>query len=170
MRSLGLAFVAAGCLTVLTWPDAPLGAQTAANGHWPQWRGPQRDGVSTDTGLLAAWPAGGPPKVLTATGLGAGFSSVAIAQGRIFTMGDQTDAQYVIALDQAKGQRLWATRVGGRHQDEYGGPRGTPTVSGDLVFAIGTDGDLVCLDAATGRERWRKSFSRDFGGRMMSGW
>lgn len=170
MRVVSLTLAAAIVLICLSLGLAPLAGQTSASGHWPQWRGPQRDGVSTDTGLLAQWPAGGPPKVMTASGLGVGFSSVAIAQGRIFTMGDLPDGQYVIALDETKGQRLWATNIGGRHIDEYGGPRGTPTISGDLLYAIGTDGDLACLEAATGKLRWRRSLPRDFGGRMMSSW
>ena len=163
MRVVSLTLAAAIALIALSLGQAPLAGQTSASGHWPQWRGPQRDGVSTDTGLLAQWPAGGPPKLMTASGLGVGFSSVAIAQGRIFTMGDLPDGQYVIALDETKGQRLWATNIGGRHIDEYGGPRGTPTVSGDLLYAIGTDGDLACLEAATGKVRWRRSLPRDFG-------
>jgi outer membrane protein assembly factor BamB len=170
MRVIVLAAAAAAGLAVLVDAAGPASAQTPTSGHWPQWRGPQRDGISPDKGLLDAWPTGGPPKLLTVSGIGAGFSSVSIAQGRIFTMGDLANGQHVFAIDEAKGQRLWATPVGGRHQDEYSGPRGTPTISGDLVYALGTDGDLVCLEAATGRVRWRRSLPSDFGGRMMSGW
>jgi outer membrane protein assembly factor BamB len=146
------------------------GAAPAAGGHWPQWRGPQRDGLSPDTGLLAAWPESGPARVWTATGLGAGFSSVSIANGRIFSMGDRRDGQYVVGLDEATGRELWATRVGGRHEDEYGGPRGTPTIDGDRLFAVTTDGDIVSLDGASGKVLWQRSMPRDFGGRMMSQW
>jgi outer membrane protein assembly factor BamB len=145
-------------------------AATAAAGNWPQWRGPMRDGVSTETGLLATWPQGGPPKLWSASGLGAGFSSVAVAGGRIYTMGDRRDGQYVIALSEDAGKELWATRVGVRHDDEYGGPRSTPTVDGDALYVVTTSGDVVCLEAATGRERWRRSMPRDFGGQMMSSW
>jgi outer membrane protein assembly factor BamB len=120
--------------------------------------------------LLTSWPEGGPPKVWTATGLGAGLSSVSVAAGRIFTMGDRRDGQYVIALDEGTGRELWATRVGGRHVDEYGGPRSTPTIDGDLLYIVNTDGDVVSLETATGAERWRHSMPRVFGGRMMSGW
>jgi outer membrane protein assembly factor BamB len=141
-----------------------------AGGDWPQWRGPHRDGVSTETSLLSSWPAGGPPRLMTATGLGAGFSSVAISGGRIFTMGDRRAGQFVIALDEATGKELWSTRIGGRHDDEYGGPRSTPTVDGALLYVVDTDGDVVCLESATGREVWRRSLTRDFGGRMMSSW
>jgi outer membrane protein assembly factor BamB len=169
MRARSWLIPAAVCVVA-----ASLSAQTpaprASAGPWPQWRGPERTGVSAETGLLTSWPAGGPPQVWTATGLGSGFSSVAVAGGRIFTMGDRRDGQYVIALDEATGKELWATRAGDRHIDEYAGPRGTPTVDGALLYAIGTDGDLVCLESATGRERWRKNMPRDFGGRMMSSW
>ena len=119
---------------------------------------------------MTSWPQSGPPKTWTATGLGAGFSSIAVVGGRIYTMGDRRDGQYVIALSEDSGKELWAARVGGRHVDEFAGPRGTPTVDGELLYVVDTDGDVVCLDAATGRERWRRSVPRDFGGRMMSQW
>ena len=137
---------------------------------WPQWRGPNRDGVSSETGLLQSWKAGGPPVAWRTTGLGTGYSSVAVAGGRIFTMGDVGGAQLLMALDAASGRRVWTTRVGPPWVDEMGGPRGTPTVDGDLVYALGTEGDLVCVEAATGKERWRRSLPADFGGRMMSMW
>ncbi len=142
----------------------------AAAGEWPGWRGPNRDAVSTETGLLSEWKAPGPPLAWKTTGLGGGFSSLAVADGRIFTMGDRDGAQHVIALDQAQGKLIWTAKVGAPLNDEYGGPRGTPTVAGDLVYAVGTEGDLVCLEAATGKERWRKSLVRDFGGQVMSVW
>jgi outer membrane protein assembly factor BamB len=85
-------------------------------------------------------------------------------------MGDRRGAQFVIALDAATGKELWSAPVGGPHDDQYAGPRGTPTVDGALLYAIGTDGNLVCLESATGRERWRKNMPRDFRGRMMSSW
>ena len=141
--------------------SAPKAAPARDAGNWPQWRGPQRDGVSMDTGLLTSWPQGGPPKTFTATGLGTGLSSVAVVGGRIYTMGDRRDGQYVIALSEDAGKEIWATRVGGRHIDEYGGPRSTPTVDGALLYVVDTDGDVVCLETATGKERWRRSLTRD---------
>jgi len=137
---------------------------------WPQWRGPGRDAVSPDTGLLDRWSGTGPPLAWKTSGLGAGFSSLAVAGGRIFTLGDRDGAQLLIALDGASGKSIWSTRVGPAWGGQYGGSRSTPTVDGDRVYALGTEGDLVCLDAATGRERWRRSLPGDFGGRMMSGW
>jgi outer membrane protein assembly factor BamB len=145
-------------------------ALPAIAADWPQWRGPLRDGVSRESGLLSAWPAGGPKLVLTATGLGDGFSSVAVTGGRIFTMGDVAGGQHVIALGQKDGRPLWKARVGPTWDDDYGGPRGTPTIDGDLLYAVGTEGDVVCLEVATGKERWRRSLPNDFGGRVMSVW
>jgi outer membrane protein assembly factor BamB len=139
-------------------------------GEWPQWRGPNRDGLSRDTGLLSSWGPSGPPLAWKANGLGVGFSSVAVAGGRIYTMGDRGGVQSIVALGQADGRAVWSARVGPTWDDQMGGPRGTPTVDGDAVYAVGTEGDLVCVEAASGRERWRKSLPRDFGGRMMSMW
>jgi outer membrane protein assembly factor BamB len=155
------AVVAAATLNLAASPTSP---------GWPQWRGPNRDGVSTETGLLQTWKPGGPAVAWRATGLGIGYSSVAVAGSRIFTMGDLAGAQYLIAINAADGKQLWKTRVGAPWVDQMGGPRGTPTVDGDLVYALGTEGDLVCVEAATGKERWRRSLPADFGGQMMSMW
>ena len=162
---LALGVVISGLSAAASSPQTPA----RAGGNWPQWRGPNRDGISKETNLLQSWPEGGPAKVWTANGLGLGFSSVSIAAGRIFTMGDRSGAQFVIALDEQTGKELWATRVGSRHEDEYPGPRATPTIDGDLLYTVDTDGDVVCLETATGKERWRRSMTREFGGRTP-GW
>ena len=148
----------------------PSGRAAAPGGEWPAWRGPSRDAFSKETGLLKEWRAGGPPLVWKATGAGVGYSSMAVSGGRILTLGDRDGAQQLIALSEADGKTLWTAKVGPPWRDQMGGPRGTPTVSDDLVYAIGTEGDLVCVEAATGKERWRKSLVSDFGGSMMSMW
>jgi outer membrane protein assembly factor BamB len=145
-------------------------ATSGSTADWPGYRGPKRDAHSMEEGLLAEWPNSGPPLAWKAQGLGAGFSSVAVVGDGIYTMGDKDGAQQVIALSRADGKIRWTTKVGPPHDDEYGGPRATPTVDGDALYAMGTDGDLVCLETATGKERWRKSLVRDFGGSVMSGW
>jgi outer membrane protein assembly factor BamB len=134
---------------------------------WPQWRGPDRNGKSAETGLLQEWPEGGPPLAWKASGIGGGYSSVSVAAGRIFTMGDLDDGQYVIAMRQDGGEILWKTRVGPVHADQYGGPRCTPTVDGDHVYAVSTEGRVVCLKAASGEEVWGRSMPDDFGGYLM---
>ena len=138
---------------------------------WPQWRGPNRDDISPDTGLLKQWPEEGPPLAWKHEGIGAGFSSVTIDHGRIFTMGDRDDAQWVFALALDDGAELWKAKVGEPWDPTgYSGPRCSPTIDGDLVYALGTHGDLVCLEVADGHEVWRKNLLHDFQGKMHSGW
>lgn len=138
---------------------------------WPQWRGPNRDGISKETGLLKEWPADGPPLAWKTNGLGQGFSSVSVADGKIFTLGDRPDASYVIALAEKDGKHVWAAKLGrAGAPGGYVGTRCTPTVDGNLVFSLGQFGDLACMEAERGTEKWRKNLNEDFGGRMMSGW
>ncbi len=134
---------------------------------WPGWRGPERSGKSAETGLLGEWPPGGPPLAWRIDGVGHGFSSVAVANGMIFTMGDLDEAQYVLALREADGKELWKTRVGPAWDDKFPGPRSTPTVDGGRVYAITSESDLVCLDTASGKAHWRRSLATDFGGSLM---
>ena len=134
---------------------------------WPQWRGPQRDGKSAEKGLLQSWPAGGPPLAFKAAGLGTGFSTVAVAGGKIFTLGDSGEKQYVIALDDKAGNLLWKQEIGPAWNDEFLGPRSTPAVDGDRVYALSTEGLLHCLETATGKVVWKRSLPDDFGGTMM---
>jgi outer membrane protein assembly factor BamB len=138
----------------------------AAPGDWPQFRGPNRDGVSTETGLLKDWPSGGPLLVWKATGLGKGYSTISVVGARIFTLGGQNGSTFAIALNATDGKKVWATKVG-RSDDPGGmgeGPRATPTVAGDLLFAVTDSGELVCLDSDTGQVLWHKDYVRDFGG------
>jgi outer membrane protein assembly factor BamB len=137
-----------------------------ATSDWTQWRGPNRDGISSETGLLQSWPDGGPPVAFQSEGLGSGFSSVAIAAGRLFTMGKFGDETRLLALNANDGNLLWQTPVGNGGD----GPNCTPTVDGDLVYAVSFAGDLLCAEASTGNVVWRTSFPNDFGGRMMSSW
>ncbi len=134
---------------------------------WPQWRGPNRDGLSADTGLLKAWPEGGPKLIWKAEGIGVGYSAVAVANGRIFTLGDQKDSSYIVALD-LQGKELWRTKVG-KTGGNYEGTRSTPTVDGHLVCGLGQFGDLVLVEAASGKELWRRNLDLDFGG-QVGGW
>jgi outer membrane protein assembly factor BamB len=138
-----------------------------ATADWPQWRGLARDGRSNDAGLLQEWPEGGPPLAWKSNGLGGGYSSVSVAGDRVFTMGDLGDGQFVIALARADGSHLWKTRVGETHEDQYLGPRSTPTVDGDRIYLVTTDGDVVCLSADSGEKKWSRSLPDEFGGRLM---
>lgn len=122
---------------------------------WHQWRGPNRDGISQETGLLKQWPSGGPTRVWRATGAGIGFSSMSFSDGRLFTMGGRGDTEYVMAFDVATGKQVWETAHGQFYSNYQGdGPRGTPTIDGDRLYALGASGDLSCLDIRTGRIIW----------------
>ena len=125
-------------LTLLVLTLVAFTLTTPAFGEdWAQWRGPNRDAKSLETGLLEKWPEDGPPLAWKANGVGGGYSSIAIANGRIFTMGDLDDGSYVLVLNEADGARIWKTRIGeaGGHK-RYPGPRGTPTVDGGEIFVL----------------------------------
>lgn len=148
---------------LLTVPMAAEAARPEVT-DWPSWRGPNRDAVSTETGLLKSWSKTGPPLAWRVGGLGKGFASVAIADGRLFTMGERNGKCDLIALDLKDGKELWATPVG------KGSPNCTPTVDGERIYALDRNGDLLCAKTDTGEPLWRKNFKQDFGGRMESGW
>ncbi len=134
---------------------------------WPQWRGPRGDGISQETGLLASWPEGGPP-VVWRERLGGGFSGIAVAGGRAYTMAAAGDAEYAVCLDAATGKQIWRVKTGEVFESSYGdGPRATPTVDGDRVYALGSTGPLVCLEAATGKQVWGVNVLEQLGGENL---
>ncbi|MDQ3256177.1 MAG: PQQ-like beta-propeller repeat protein [Acidobacteriota bacterium] len=136
-----------------------------STGDWPQWRGPNRDGISKETGLLKQWPSAGPPLAWKVTGAGRGFSSLSVANNRLFTMGLRSDKEYVIAFEQSTGKEAWATPLGSGFRNDRGdGPRGTPTVDGERLYALGGNGDLACLETRTGRSVWNINVLQKFGG------
>ncbi len=152
------------CLTVVMLSLTAMGADApASKNDWPSWRGPKRDAISTEKGLLTEWPEKGPEVVWTAENLGKGFSSIAIADGRIYTMGERKGGTFLICLD-LDGQEQWATNVG------KGDPNCTPTVDGNRVYTVDRNGELTCVGTESGNVLWTKSFTKDFGGKMMSGW
>lgn len=144
---------------------APLYAQLkAVPGEWPAWRGPNRDGLSTETGLLKKWPDNGPSLLWKIKGLGTGYSTPAIAQGKIFLMGTVGKQEHVIALDAKDGAKLWSTPIGST-AGGYPGPRCTPTVDGDWLYALSSDGKLVRASTQDGKVAWTKDLKADFGGK-----
>jgi outer membrane protein assembly factor BamB len=144
---------------VLPTPSPARGSES----DWPRWRGPHRDGVSRETGLLDAWPEGGPP-ALWRIPLGAGFSAVSVADGKAYTMyGTDTDER-VVCVDAATGRILWEIRSGPLLNNEYGdGPRATPTIEEGRVYTHGATGSLCCLEADTGKTIWRFDTLERFG-------
>jgi outer membrane protein assembly factor BamB len=151
---------------------APTGrVRDRAPGHWPQWRGVGRTNVSRETGLLKKWPRMGPPLAWKARGLGESTASVAVAGGRVYTLGKRGENDWVTALDEATGKKIWSRPLGRAMKDNplmrWLSQR-TPTVDDDRLYAFTARGDLVCLAAADGKEAWRKSYSRDWGGTVGS--
>lgn len=154
----------AGLFAIAAGLDAPNVDVTG--GYWPQWRGPNRDNVSPETGLLYEWPADGPPRLWTAIGLGEGIASVSVAEGKIFTVGYQDESEFVVALHEATGELAWATRIGPAVAENplmrWLSQR-VPAVDHDRLYAFTASGDLICLSTADGSERWRKNYKTDFG-------
>jgi len=146
---------------------------------WPQWFGPQRDGVWRETGLIAQFPAAG-PTIRWRTPIGAGYSGPAVAQGRVyvtdytlpagkkypsnpFGKDEVPGTERVLCLDEATGKILWKHEYSCPYQISYpAGPRTTPVVSGGKVYTLGAMGDLLCLDAPSGKVLWSKNFPKDY--------
>jgi outer membrane protein assembly factor BamB len=144
----------------------PADALGASLGEWPQWRGPCRDGCSAETGLLHAWPEGG-PHIIWKRPLGRGFSSVAVVGGRLFTMeqetADSSDCEAVVCLDAATGNELWRFHYPNHYEERFGsGPRSTPVVDDGLVYCVGPTGIFHCLKADTGKAVWRHDLVEEF--------
>jgi outer membrane protein assembly factor BamB len=145
---------------------------------WPQWRGPNRDGVSSETGLLSHWPEGGPHLLWEARGAGRGYSSMACVGGRLYTVGDtlateSDDDEYLICFAASDGKTVWKTKLGQRYRNSNKGwesSRSTPTVDGEHIYILTGNGELIALKSADGKELWRKSLSADFGGKKGDGW
>jgi outer membrane protein assembly factor BamB len=143
---------------------------------WPQWRGPDRTGVSKETGLLKEWPKDGPPLRWKRTDIGPGYSSPAVVGGRVFIQTTAGDQEFALALDEATGKELWKAPIGAVGENygvkDYLGTRATPTVDGDRVYCLSSAGQLACL-GTDGKARWQKDFVKDFDGkvgRKFAGW
>jgi outer membrane protein assembly factor BamB len=130
------------------------------SGSWVGWRGPKRDDLSPETGLIDSFPETGPPIKWHVDGMGAGYSSVAIDAGRIFTLGSLKGDCQVLALNFANGRRLWAVSIGS------GEPNSTPTIDGNRVYALSRNGQLACLRATDGKILWKRELTKDFGGHV----
>jgi outer membrane protein assembly factor BamB len=150
---------------------ALLGAATTTRAaDWPQWRGPDRNGLSKETGLLKTWPTDGPKVVWKASGLGEGHATPATAGGKVYGMGLRGSDEVVWALDAVTGKVLWSTKIAdgirlGATQGGHGS-RATPTVEGDRLYALGVSGELASIRLRDGAILWQKSLVKDFGGQV----
>lgn len=171
-RTVLFCFAVAGCLSL---------TQTAMRGsepEWPTFRGPQRSAVSPDTGLLTQWPTEGPQLLWKSEGAGRGYASLAISNGRIFTLGDgpstaEDKDEFLLAFQLTDGAPLWKTKTGEPWNEgapTWRGSRSTPTVDGDRVYVLSPQGKLLCCESATGQEIWSKNLKQDFAGRKGDSW
>ncbi len=146
-----------------------LPAASAWTQDFPQWRGPNRNGHSAEKGLLKEWPREGPRLLWQVNDLGSGYATPSVAGGRIYLMSNRGLAdEFVSALNAKDGKVIWSVRIGKvgnpNQNPNFPAARSTPTVDGAVVYALGSDGDLVCLESATGKVRWTKSLRADFAG------
>ncbi|MBN9521437.1 PQQ-binding-like beta-propeller repeat protein, partial [bacterium] len=162
-------------ILVCSFAAAIAGSLTLRADDWPQWRGPDRTGVSKETGLLKEWPKDGPPLRWKLTDIGPGYSAPAVAGGKVFIQTTAGQDEFALALDEATGKQLWKTPIGsvGKNRGpDYPGSRATPTVDGDRLYCLSSAGQLVCL-GTDGKTKWQKDLEKDFDGKVgrpMFGW
>ncbi|HZS08868.1 MAG TPA: PQQ-binding-like beta-propeller repeat protein [Blastocatellia bacterium] len=160
MKSLRLVSLLLTLIVIPAAPGSPL-----AEPEWPQWRGPERNGISRETGLLKSWPANGPAMIWSISNLGNGYGSLAIKGDRILVQGVQSGSSVVFCLNRADGKPVWTATLGrSLNQDKGRGPRGTPTIDNDRVYALSENGDLACLKFGDGSVVWRKNILKEYGG------
>ncbi len=136
---------------------------------WPQWRGPNRDDVSKEKGLLQSWPAGGPKRIWLYENAGQGYGGPAVVDGKLFIMGTRGDNEALVALEANSGKELWSAEIGPMLDNDWGdGPRGTPTVDDGRVYALGGQGTLICASTSDGKLIWKRTM-QELGGKRP-GW
>ncbi len=159
-----LVFAVCGTITLVAFTSCSLAAD------WPQWRGPQRNGISSETGLLTEWPKEGPKLLWKMSDLGQGYSTPSVVGDRIYLLGnDGLENEFVQAMAVEDGKRIWRTRLGNvgnpKQDPNFPAARSTPTVDGELLYALSSDGDLLCVRADTGKAQWQKNLRSEFGGK-----
>ena len=169
MRSKLSLSVAALCLCLSVISSTTFATTAAKASDWPQWRGPERSGVSNETGLLKQWPKEGPKLLWQVNDIGDGYSTPVVVGSRIYLMSNRgMNNEFVQALSTQDGKPVWTTRVGNvgnpDQNPNYPKARSTPTVDGNFIYALGSDGDLVCLETRSGKIRWQKNIRKEFGG------
>jgi outer membrane protein assembly factor BamB len=144
----------------------------AVAADWPQWRGPDRTDVSKETGLLKSWPEGGPKLLWTFREAGEGYSAPAIIGDTLYCMGADDKNESIYALDLKTQTKKWSTPLGPHISLDRGdGPRGAPTVDGDQIFGMGSQGNLICVKTSTGEKVWLKELKgKDIGGSLSHQW
>ncbi len=143
--------------------DASKGTATASavKKNWPQWKGPDRNGISNETGLLKSWPKDGPKLLWSAQGLGKGYSTVSIADGTVYVTGLKDETEHLLAFD-LKGNLKWQKPYGKGWTRSHVSARSTPTIDSGNIYVMTTLGSVVCLDAKTGEKKWSVSTKDKF--------
>ena len=140
--------------------------EASARTDWPQWRGINRDGVSLEKNLLKAWPENG-PKRLWRISVGNGYSGMSVSHGKLYTLWDAGNAQYLFCLDAATGKELWRHKIDENFINVFGnGPRSTPTIDNDIVYAISSTGKLHAVNALNGTPVWIHDLEQEYGGQI----
>jgi len=148
-------------VTALLLPAASLPAQN----DWPQFLGPNRNGISAETGLIDSIPAGGPKEVWRISG-GVGMSGLAISRGKLLTMVQKDGQQFLTAKNAETGAPLWETPLSSQYENQQGnGPRATPTIAGEKVYTYTGEGVLVCLNFADGKLVWKHDVPSELKGK-----
>ena len=134
---------------------------------WPQWRGPNRNGISQEMGLLKEWSNGG-PQVLWRVSLGEGFSGISVVSGRVYTMFSEGDDEFVVCLNASNGEEVWRFRSDSNYHESQGGngPRATPTIDGGLLFTVTAQGKLYALNTENGEKVWSHDLQEEFGSKI----
>ncbi len=152
--------------TVLVWgfsvdlTSAEPGSGSTAD--WPQWRGPNRDGLAPTSHIAKAWTEAGPKQVWRRP-LGEGFSGISVSGSRAYTMYATQNNEYVVCLNTTDGSEVWSLRTGAKFMEGHGnGPRCTPTIDGDRIYTMGASGELLAVEAETGQVIWKHNLRRKF--------
>jgi outer membrane protein assembly factor BamB len=132
---------------------APIAKTSSDGSEWAQWQGPQRDNISVETGLSKKWPSNGPRMRWSAEGIGHGYATVSIADGRIYTTGMKEDAGLLTCID-IDGKQLWQADYGPEWKRSHPGTRCTPTVNDGRVYVVSGTGQVACFNAEDGEKIW----------------
>ena len=155
----------AGTFVLFLLVSCSLSTNVLGFDDWPHWRGPNRNDQSSETGLLKQWPEEGPQQLWVNKKAGLGYSGFAISGDQLFTMGLEGEHEFALCLNAQTGEEIWRENIGDKYSNNWGdGPRSTPTVDGDQIYALAAGGELVCLNKSDGKKVWSVNMS-DLGGK-----
>jgi outer membrane protein assembly factor BamB len=164
LRRLVFVLLTLVSVSVVAQDRKPL---TSSTGEWPQFLGPTQNGISTESGLIDGWPAAGPAEIWR-TNIGTGMSTVAVSNGRLYTVAQSKEHQFAIAVDAKSGKEIWSRELSAEYRNQMGdGPRATPAVAGELVYVHTGEGILAALKTSDGSIVWKKDLVQELGGKPI---